>query len=221
MTTKTVVAESKTKVHHRYYKEDGTRVPSSTTALSILAKPALIDWAWKMGMEGEDYRKYRDDKGEIGSLAHYFILCDVKGIKPNTDNYSKNQIDQAENCLLSYYEWKKGLQIQNILAEVPLVSEKYSFGGTPDDFSVVNGIETLLDYKTGKGIYEEHYYQTSSYVKLLEEHGYFPKQIIILNIPRDEDEEFAIKVYKNFNKGWEIFYHCLQIYNLRKGEGWK
>ena len=216
MTTKTAV-ESKTKIHHRYYKEDGTRVPSSTTALSILAKPALIDWAWKMGMEGEDYRKYRDDKGEIGTLAHHMILCDAKGIKPNTDNYSKRQIDLAENCLLSYYEWEKGHQIKDVLIEEPLVSEKYGFGGTPDRLAYVDGILTLLDYKTGKGIYEEYYYQTCSYEKLIEEcKNQYPERIMILNIPRDEDEEFALKVYKNFDKGWEIFYNCLQIYKLRR-----
>lgn len=209
--------QSKTKVHQRYFKDDGARVPSSTTVLSILAKPALIEWAWKMGLEGEDYRKYRDDKAEIGSLAHYLILCDVKGVKPDTDQYSKKQIDLAENCLLSYYEWKKGHDVKSVFAEEPLVSNKFGFGGTPDDLSYVDGILTLIDYKTGKGIYDEYYYQTCSYVKLIEENkSLCPERILILNIPRSEDEEFSLKVYKNFDKGWEIFYHCLQIYNLMK-----
>ena len=209
-----------TKVHHRYFKNDGTRVPSSTTVLGILAKPALIEWAWKMGLEGEDYRKNRDDKGEIGTLAHNMILCDAKGTKPDTDNFSKKQIDLAENCLISYYEWVKGHKIKDVLIEEPMVSEEYSFGGTPDRLAYVDGVLTLIDYKTGKGIYEEYYYQTCSYEKLIEEcKGEYPERILILNIPRNENEEFSLKVYKNFDKGWQIFYHCLQIYNLQKKGG--
>jgi hypothetical protein len=120
--------------------------------------------------------------------------------------------------LISYFEWKKGHKIQDILVEEPLVSEKFGFGGTPDRLAYVDDILTLLDYKTGKGIYDEYYYQTCSYVKLVEEcKRLYPERILILNIPRDEDEEFALKVYKNFDRGWEIFYHCLQIYNLQNG----
>jgi len=208
--------ESKTKIHTRYTKKDGTRVPSVTTVLNVLAKPALIDWAWKMGLEGEDYKKHRDDKAEIGSLAHYLILCHIKGEQPDTRNYSQEQIDKAENCLISYFEWANGHTILSLLAEKPLVSEKYGFGGTPDHFALVDEIETLVDYKTGKGIYEEYYYQTASYAKLLEEDGHLTKRIMILNIPRSEDESFTVKVYKNFERGWQIFYHCLQIYKLMK-----
>ena len=38
-------------------------------------QPAVIHWAWEQGVAGLDYRKVRDQAGDIGSLVHYLILC--------------------------------------------------------------------------------------------------------------------------------------------------
>ena len=57
-------------IHTIYKKADGTRVPSATTYLGVLAKPALIHWAWELGVQGLDYRKVRDQAGETGTLGH-------------------------------------------------------------------------------------------------------------------------------------------------------
>ena len=39
--------------HTKYYLPDGTQVPGVTTVLgATLPKHALVDWAWKLGMEG-------------------------------------------------------------------------------------------------------------------------------------------------------------------------
>ena len=49
-----------TKAHVRYRTKSGIMVPGTTTVLNLLAKPALVYWAWNLGMQGEDYRKVRD-----------------------------------------------------------------------------------------------------------------------------------------------------------------
>ena len=61
---------SKFDIHTVYKTQDGEKVPSVTTVLNVLAKPALIYWAWDLGIKGIDYRKYRDDKADIGTLVH-------------------------------------------------------------------------------------------------------------------------------------------------------
>ena len=113
---------------HTCYQVGGKRVPSVTTVLSILAKPALIHWAWDCGCKGLDYRKVRDDKAEIGTLVHYWILCDLKGEKPDFSDHSKTQIDQAETCMLKFWDWKKQHNPRPILIEEPLISEIYKYG---------------------------------------------------------------------------------------------
>ena len=190
----------KTKTHIRYKNQAGKIVPGATTILGILNKPALVPWAWKLGTEGVDYRRYVDDKAEIGTLAHYLILCHLRGQEPDLSDYSQNQIDQAENAFLSYLEWEKSHPIEPILIETPLVSEVYQYGGTLDLLAKVNGSSWLIDFKTGKGIYPEMLYQLAAYRWLLRENGYGVDHARILRIGRDETEGFEEKVVIQFRR---------------------
>ena len=80
------------KIHTIYKKADGTRVPSVTTYLGVLAKPALIHWAWELGVQGLDYRKVRDQAGDVGTLVHYLILCQLQGQEPDLSEDRKSVV---------------------------------------------------------------------------------------------------------------------------------
>jgi len=167
-------------------------------------------------LQGIDSTKYRDEKGEIGSLAHMMIMAELKGEKVDISDYSKNQIDQAENSFLSWLEWHKGKELKPILIESPLVSETYNYGGTPDFYGDINNELVLGDYKTG-GVWKEAYIQTCAYVHLLLENGHqCPVKIIILGIPRTPDEKFQEVIYTSFETGWELFKHLKITYELLK-----
>jgi hypothetical protein len=188
-----------------------------TTILgSVLAKPALVAWANKLGLQGIDVGKFVDDKAEIGTLAHYFIMCHFKGISPDTSDYSWHQIDQAENSLLSFFEWEKSHTIKPILVEEPLVSDQHGYGGTIDFYGEVDGETTLIDFKTSNGLYREMFYQVAAYRSLLEGHRYQVSSTRILRIGRDEDEGFEEQRMGDLGREWEIFTHCLAIYQLQK-----
>ncbi|MDD5353435.1 MAG: hypothetical protein PHS93_09765 [Candidatus Omnitrophica bacterium] len=204
------------KAHTIYKLSDGTRVPGTTTILGVLNKPALVPWANKLGLEGIDSSKYVDESARIGTLAHYLVQCHLTKQEPDLSQYGIFEIDKAENALISYFEWEKTRKIVPIKNELPLISETYRYGGTIDLYAEIDGILTLCDFKTGSGIYNEHYYQVCAYRQLLIENGDSVEQIRILNIPRKESEEFTEKVYTNFGIGWEIFCNCLNIYELQK-----
>ena len=212
----TIEKSNRAKIHTVYKLASGERVPSVTTVLNILNKPALLEWAWKLGTEGIDYKAVRDIAGDVGSLAHYFILCHLKGIEPDTTEYSKDVIDKAENCLIKFWDWEKMHKLEPILIETPQVSEKYHFGGTPDWYGILDGVATLIDFKTGKAIYSEFLYQMASYKMLLEENNAAVNNSRILRIGRDESEGFEERVLGNLEKGWAIFLNCLNIYNLQR-----
>jgi len=106
MTTETNTNGKKVRVHTIYKNKEGKRVPGVTTALGLLNKPALIHWAWKLGIEGIDYKTFRDDKADIGTLTHLMALSYEKDEKPDTDYYTKAQIDLAETCFLKYLAWR-------------------------------------------------------------------------------------------------------------------
>jgi len=213
---KTKDAPKKSKAHVRYELPNGTKIPGVTTVLGILNKPALVIWANRLGLQGIDSTKYRDEMADIGTLAHQMIVDYFKGEKTDTSDYSKTQIDLAENCLLSFWEWERGHKIEVIMAEAQLVSTDYGYGGTIDCFCKLDGQPTLLDFKTGKAIYPEMFYQLAAYEQLLAEAGKLIEVTRILRIGRDADEGFEERSVGKLDKHFEIFKHCLAIYNLQK-----
>lgn len=207
------------KAHTIYKLQDGKRVPGTTTILGVLNKPQLVAWANRLGLEGIDSNKYTDAAARIGTLAHYLVQCDLTGETPDTSEYGAMEIDKAENALLSFYEWKKSRNIKVIQCEMPLVSEKYRYGGTIDCYCYINNEIWLLDFKTGKAIYDEMLIQLAAYMQLLNENGYEVNQAKILRIGRDETEGFEERTIKDVSKQWEVFEACLKIYQLKKEIG--
>lgn len=208
----------KTSAHQRYRKQDGTIVPGATTVLNLLSKPALVPWANRLGLQGIDVTRYVDDKASIGTLSHAIVTDWLMGIETDTSHYDQHQIDAAQNAALSFFEWYKKNPFQPIIIEGQFVSEEYGFGGTIDLYGKLHGYYTLIDLKTGSGIWPEYGYQIASYKKLLIENLFPVQECICLNIPRDETEAFKTHTYTILERqhGWEIFLHCLGIYNLKK-----
>jgi hypothetical protein len=216
----------------KYINEEGQQVPGVTTVLGVLNKPFLIPWANKLGLQGIDSSQYVDGLAEIGQVAHYLILCHLTREKPCLDDYSKNTIDIAENSFLSFLQWEKGHVIRPLWVEKPLVSDRYGFGGTPDFVGTVDGEAELMDFKTGKAIYPEYFYQMAAYRQLVTENfDTFPpdtgiilpgcgafvlRRARVLRIGRTEDEGFEERIVSHLDMEFDMFQHCLAIYNLQK-----
>jgi hypothetical protein len=211
-------ATKKVKQHTVYKTVDGKRIPSTTTILGILGKPALIAWANKMGLQGIDTRAYVDEKADIGTCAHYMIECDIKGVEPDLSIYSPFAVAAAENSFLKWMAWKDGQDIEFLGSEMALVSEVHKFGGTVDIYAEIAGHRTLLDIKTsGSGIWPEMKHQTAGgYRLLLEENGYPVEDVKILRIGRDETEGFETATIGNWDSHERVFLLCRELYEELK-----
>jgi hypothetical protein len=211
--------KSAAKAHPVYKTQDGTRVPSVSTILNELAKPALIDWAWKLGMQQINYREFRDALADIGTLAHRMILDDLRGEETDVTMYSPNVIALARGSFASYSSWKSMHDVNPVMLETPLVSEVFRYGGTADFLGYVNGKLTLLDFKTGKAIYPDHFFQLAGYSAIVNEHrpalGVI-ENYTVLNIPRGEGESFVQKTKASLSAEWRIFLAALDIYRAKK-----
>jgi len=97
----------KAKPHQHYILESGQEVPGVTTALGVLNKGALIGWANKIGLQGIKVHEYVDDLADVGTCAHYLVQCHLSGEKPDLQDFTPRQVDRAENCLISYFEWAR------------------------------------------------------------------------------------------------------------------
>ena len=212
-------AAKKAKVHTVYKNSNGKRVPGTTTITGVMDKPALVSWANKIGLQGIQVREYVDELAAVGTLAHYMVECDLLKKQPDLSDYTPNQIDLAENALIKYYEWRKHMSLEVIGCEMELVSEAYQYGGTCDLYCKLDGIPTLIDIKTSKGVYSEHFTQVVGYRQLLIENGYDVDNVRILRIGRNEDEGFEDKPVTKIDLHWKRFVCCRNLYELNKQIG--
>ena len=121
----------KAKAHRRYQAADGAVVPGVTTVLGVINKPQLVKWANNLGLAGIDSAAYVDETAKVGTLAHEMIQEYLGGPKWNREAFDKDQIDLAENAVLSFFEWERqtGNRMKTAEIELPLVSEKMRVGG--------------------------------------------------------------------------------------------
>jgi hypothetical protein len=203
--------------HKPYYNANGMRIPGTTTITGLLAKPALVAWANRMGLDGIDTGKYIHEAGDVGTLAHHIIEQHLRGKAPETDGFSADQIAMASNAARSFFGWIKEHNVAPKLIEDRLISERYQYGGTIDTFGVVDGIDSVLwDYKTSNGVWPEHFMQVSGYWNLLHENGHSVKRAVLLRIGRDGSglEEHVIErehALREFDK----FLCLLRLYQLQ------
>jgi len=215
---------SKTKAHQVYKLSDGTRVKGVTTIINTNLgwnKQALIMWARKLAMAGQDPMKVRDQAADIGTVAHYLIECDLKHQTPELNQYAQCDINKAETCYLAYLEWKKAHDIEPLFIEYQLVSEKFGYGGTLDFVGNIDQKIAIMDYKTGTGVYDEAKIQAAAYQQLWEENNPADKGQVgywLLHLGK-EDGEFAPYQWNDLSRYWAIFYHLLEIDKLKNGNG--
>ena len=204
--------------HIRYKNKSSEPVVGVTTALNILAKPALIPWAYQRGRDGLELYESRDKAANVGTIVHARIMAYFEGSEIDNFNIAPDIWRLTNNSLESFFEWARPRKINAILVEKPLVSEKYLFGGTPDFYGEMDDQTTLLDFKSGSGLYEEHFIQLAAYSKLLDENCYPHKKIIILNIPKNEGDSFQLQQTSadKLDLHFEKFLCCVKLYYLDK-----
>ena len=214
-----VHAAKKAKTHTRYYDKAGKLVVGVTTCLNMMAKPALVPWANKLGLRGIDSRTYVDELALIGTLSHYMIECMLKDVKPNYGDFTPNQVSLAENSAIKFLQWQETLKSFELIAsEKKVVNEEFGYGGTCDIFAKIDGRNTVLDIKTSKAIYSEAHTQVVAYAKALKEEGFVVDDIKVVRIGRNEEEGFEIVqvMQDTWDLHWNRFLACKKIYDINK-----
>lgn len=219
---------SKTKTHTQY-KIDDEKLPGVTTITDLATpKEPLMSWACEQGKKGLDWRKVRDSAGDIGTLSHYLILCDLKNISPEVTEYSQQHIDEAKTRLLKWWDWKKEHTLEPLFIETPMVSSVHRFGGTPDYVGYIDEKQTIMDIKTGKGIYDEYWYQVVAYGEMVKCTRLMSNPEVELNIFDSIDEYILLWLSPDTTKKaetktlldgtlyWQGFLYLLGFYWNRK-----
>lgn len=206
--------------HAEYKNEFGREVPSVTTILKILNKPALCKWANYLGFKRQNIDKVLEESANKGTEVHFmlnaflfkkkFIYIDGKGVDKN---YLTVVLD-------NFITWLNGHTLKPIFGEKPITS--YLYGGTVDLYCELDGKKTILDFKTSKNFYSSMFLQLAAYTTMMESIGYDVDQVAILLINdkickhriirREELDEYM----EIFDLLAQLFYH---IYDLNEDWG--
>jgi hypothetical protein len=209
------------KAHTVYRAADGRVVPSVTGVLGVIAKPWLIPWANRLGLQGIDSEAHVSQAARIGTLAHAFVETRFTGeVLKRADleaEHTEEEIAGALRAFRAYQAWAADTTITPILSETALVSEAHRYGGTFDLYAEVDGRRELLDFKTSERVYDSHLIQLAAYRALLEEHGHPVEAVRVVRMSREGsghgDEELTAGELEPY---WSIFASALELYRAQK-----
>lgn len=201
-----------------YRTRDGKRVPSVTTVLGVIAKPWLVQWANRLGLQGINSTEYVDQAAGAGSLTHAAIDAAFRGEALDAalvEEFSEEERAAGRNAWRRFTEWRAAHAVEPLLTEHQMVSERLHVGGTLDFFAVVNGRRTIVDFKTSSSIYDSHLIQLSAYRSLLEEAGTQVDEVRVVTLPRDPDVRGRQAVVTDTAPYLEVFERALDLYRAQ------
>lgn len=208
--------------HSQYYNKEGVEVPSATTIIAILNKPALVKWANIMGFKRRRTEDILERAGNIGTQMH---LCIEKYLRNERYELPEEHQDLRDTLLLrlnGFLTWVKSLTgIKPILMEEKLETDTY--GGTMDFYGEVDGLMTVLDFKTSSSVYATMFLQLGAYTYIMEERGYKVDRVGIVHVT-----EKGTKVYYKSRDEIEKYVECFLFlvnlfhswYDLNMEDGW-
>ena len=217
----------------RFYDVGGEAFPSVTHILSVIGKPALLNWAAAQEREAvteaaadlyldlartaamapplsrpvylttlaarlgtvKAHRRTLEKAGAIGTQVHAAIEWTLRH-QLGQDVGAEPVIDEpARRVLRAYHAWAASVALVPRLIEQTVYSRIHRYAGTMDLLADINGISTLVDFKTGKAIYGEAHLQNVAYQTALIEMGHAePAGGLIVRLPKvagDLDFEIA------------------------------
>lgn len=176
------------RAHQVYKNAAGKRVPGVTTVLGILDKPGLLKWAWRMGQDGKDIEKVRDEAAAIGTVAHARVEAYLRGLEFDASGITLERMQQSGYAFDAFAEWWARERYAVAATELQLVSERWQVGGTLDILARRDDGLTLVDIKTSNAIYREHRMQAVAYAAMYEEThaGGHIERVMIVKIPKYE-----------------------------------
>lgn len=235
------------------YRADGEPVPSATKVLGIIAKPALVPWALKMGSEWLEKNLFVADGDDAGTLKYTSRLtldAIMKGIKSAHRSSSGNAlgigtdthtwIEEAVNIFISgdghfgddniptlpedpetnnscsaFLEWVAENDIHFEHSEARIYNRLDRYAGTVDCIATVNGVKSVIDWKTSKGIYPEYHLQVAAYAKAWEDmSGEEIDQTIVLRLDKSSGRyQVGAQSRREWDQNFDLFLNALGLYN--------
>lgn len=132
----------------------GRRVPSISTVLRKFQDPTnLLNWAWRMGVEGTSLDDARKAGNTLGHLTAALALELIGGPAVNRETWPQEWLIASQRPVAAFHRWADETGALAPI-EMPMVSDRLGFGGVVTT-ATVRGETVVLSLKAGKGVYLE------------------------------------------------------------------
>lgn len=204
-----------------------------TSVLSVISKPALIQWSANMAVDyieqnfptfdeirekGFDqlfkearsaHRKKKEKAGDWGTAVHEAVESWIKEKKS-----PKDLDEMGMKAFNNFKEWAIKEKVKFIESEKHLWSKEMWTGGIVDLVFEMDGKKYIGDIKTSSGIYNEAFFQMGAYHLMLEEMGEAKDIVGYIVINLKKDGTMDMKLAENMEINQNAFKHALELYKI-------
>ena len=226
------------------HKLDGRPLMGVTSVLSVISKPALIQWSANMavnyvrdnsktidndeGMETKyviteellqeakvAHRKKKEKAGDWGTEIHKWVEDYI--LSEINDTAPAPEIPEDEmkkKAILNFLDWASMNKVEFLESERNIWSEKLWIGGICDLVVRIGSKTYLADIKTSSGIYNEAFYQMGAYNLCFEEMNLYKDIAGYIVINLKKDGKMEIKEVTDMKTNKEAFKYALGLYKI-------
>jgi len=162
----------------------------------LSATPPMTRMAYLATLQGrlskeKAHQKTLAKAAEIGSQVHALAewtlrrqLGQVVGSEPKTTT-------EGIVAFTQFQDWAASVKLEPVFLEQTVWSLTHGYAGTLDCYARINGVPTVIDFKTSSAIYPEHMLQVAAYIQAIREMGYGePDAGMIVRLPKKPGDVF-------------------------------
>lgn len=184
--------------------------------------------------EAQECWRDRSKAMSIGSLAHRYLHSEimyragatkekpemtVKADPILAPSFDQTMIDAAALSVKAGIQFLDEHHVESIMFERVMFSPEHGFVGTADLVAKVDGVLSVIDYKTSKAIYPSMFLQLAAYQSAFM--CEFPDKIIknryVVNIKKDGTGlEYEMKDLDTYSEDLDAFLSCLTLYRWNR-----
>ena len=152
-----------------------------TAALPRLPRTAYLTTLQARIGKQKAYKRELEKAAEIGSQCHRLLEWNIRKALGQKVGPEPKVFDDALWAFMAFSDWAAKVNLKPKLIEQIVFSTRHGYAGTMDLMAEVDGVDTLVDFKTSKAVYAEAHLQTAAYRVALQEmgHGTVDRAVIV------------------------------------------
>jgi len=158
--------------------------------LEVLAKPGARDPEYVLtavaaavtGVKAAD--RVKQQAATIGTAVHAGIEWHLRARLGEDAGPEPTLPDEALWAVESWKDWAQSVQLEPLAIERAIYCDACGYAGTLDLYARVEGVLSVLDWKSGKAIYPEAFLQNVAYRHAARRLGLPSEQGLIVRLPK-------------------------------------